>query len=392
MEKPKYINNEKIIINTLKNGKWEQTEINNNHSRNNIKEDIIDDSNEIIHNDEFVGEVSHQKKQKINDNIIEINDGTENSKNNNNNYNNHIESKINRVNKTPNKKFEYGNVIEERRNYKLYVSGVGYVDNNSPESKSNNICIERYIKNSPSCESYKYCSEQDNNVCNYNYNYNINSKIVNRNNNFNTYHSSRRNSPKCIFYSNSPKKEYKTPYNLKHKGIIRDNLDGQYFRVFQAIPVDMDADNCGCLYNEINNCKNQYYSPHKLYNSNIKCIRRNNNNFFYNSSHSNSKSQKKIVINKPIIKHERYKSSNLYQIIENDKAYKPQCETNYKSLCYKKQPIYKKNNIIIKSNKNNDDNKNEYIPKKIFVKKSSKFCYNDNNFIEINENNNNNKS
>ena len=64
MEKPKYINNEKIIINTLKNGKWEQTEINNNHIRDNIKENITDDSNDIIHNDEFVGEVSHKQKQK----------------------------------------------------------------------------------------------------------------------------------------------------------------------------------------------------------------------------------------------------------------------------------------------------------------------------------------
>ena len=77
----------------------------------------------------------------------------------------------------------------------------------------------------------------------------------------------------------------------------------------------------------------------------------------------------------------------MYQIISNDKGYQPQCETNFKSFCYKKHPIYKKNNIIIKSNKNND-NKNEYISKKIHVKKASIFSNNDNNFIEINENNN----
>ena len=386
MEKPKYINNEKIIINTLKNGKWEQTEINNNHIRDNIKENITDDSNDIIHNDEFVGEVSHKQKQKTNDNIIEINDGTENSKNNNN-YN--IGSKINKINKTPNKKFGYGNVIEERRNYKLYVSGVGYVDNNSPEKKPNNICIERCIRNSPSCESYKFFSDQENNICDYN----INSRVVvNRKNDFNTCNSSLRNSPKYICYSSPPKKEYKTPYNLKHKGIIRNNMDGQYFRVFQAIPVDIDTDtdNCDCLYTEINNNKNQYYSPYKLYNNNnnnIKCYRRNNNNFFFNSNHSNCRSQKKFIINRPIIKHERYNSSNLYQIITNDKAYQPQCETNFKSFRYIKQPIYKKNNIIIKSNRNND-NKSEYFSKKIKVKKASKFSNNDNNFIEINENNN----
>lgn len=383
MEKPKYINNEKIIINTLKNGKWEQTEINNNHSRNNIKENIIEDSNDIIHNDEFVGEVSHKKTQKVNDNIIEINDGTENSKYNNNNYYNNIGGKMNRINKTPNKKFEYGNVIEERRNYKLYVSGVGYVDNNSPEKIPNNICIERCIRNSPSCESYKYFSGQDNNVCDYN----INSRVLNRRNDFNTCNSSLRNSPKYICYSSPPKKEYKTPYNLKHKGIIRDNMDGQFFRVFQAIPVDIDEDNYDCLYTEINNNKNQYYSPHKLYNNNIKCYRRNNNNFFFNSNHSNCRSQKKFIINRPIIKHEKYNSSNLYQIITNDKQYQPQCENNFKYFCYKKQPIYKKNNIIIKSSKNND-NKSEYISKKIKVKKASKFSNNDNNFIEVNENNN----
>lgn len=382
MEKPKYINNEKIIINTLKNGKWEQTEINNNHNRNNIKENINDDSNDIIHNEEFVGEVSHKKIQKTNDNIIEIDDGTENQNNNNNN-NIHTGSKTNRINKTPNKKFEYGNVIEERRNYKLYVSGVGYVNNNSPEKVLNNICIERCIRNSPSCESYKYFSEKNDNICDYN----IKSRVVNRNNYFNTCNSSLRNSPKYICYSSPPKKEYETPYNLKHKGIIRDNLDGQYFRVFQAIPVDIDEDNCGCLYTEINKNKKQYYSPHKLNHNNIKCFRRNNNNFFFNSNHSNCRSQNKIVVNRPIIKHERYNSSNLYQIITKDKAYQPQIETNFKSFCYKKHPIYKKNNIIIKSNKNND-NKNEYISKKIKVKKASKFSNNDNNFIEINENNN----
>ena len=387
MEKPKYINNEKIIINTLKNGKWEQTEINNNHNRNNIKEDIIDDSNDIIHNDEFVGEFSHKKIQNQNDNIIEINDGTENSKNNNNNYNIHIGNKINRINKTPNKKFEYGNVIEERRNYKLYVSGVGYVDNNSPEKIPNNICIERYIKNSPSCESYRYFSEQDNNICDYT----INSRaVMNSKNYFNTCNSSQRNSPKYICYSSPPKREYKTPYNLKPKGIIRDNLDGQFFRVFQAIPADIDADNCGCLYTEIYNNKNQYYSPHKLYHNNIKCYRRNNNNFFFNSNLSKSRSQKRFIVNKPLIKHERNNSSNLYQIKTNDKTYQPQSEENFKSFCYKKNPIYKKNNIITKSNKNND-NKIEYFSKKIQVKKASKLSNNynnNNNVIEINENNN----
>ena len=314
--------------------------------------------------------------QKINDNIIEINDRTENSKNNNN-YN--IGSKINRINKTPNKKFEYENVIEERRNYQLYVSGVGHVDDNSPKKISNNICIERYIKNSPSCESYKY-----NNICDYN----INPRVVNRKKDFNSCNSYLRNSPKYICYSSPPKKEYKTPYNLRHKGIIRNNLDGQFFRIIQAIPIDIDVDNWDCLYTEINNNKNQYYSPHKLYNSNIKCYRRNNNNFFFNSNNSNSRSQKKYIINKPIIKNERYNSSNQYQIITNDKGYQPQYEDNYKSLCYKKHPIYKKNNIIIKSNKNND-NKSEYISKKIHVKKASIFSNNDNNFIKINEKNNN---
>lgn len=386
MEKPKYINNEKMIINTLKNGKWEQTEINNNHSRNHIKENINDDSNDIIHNDEFVGEICHNNIQKTNDNIIEINDGTENSNNNNNNYNSKIESKINRINKTPNKKFEYGNVLEERRNYKLYVSGVGYVDNNSPEKISNNICVEKYIRNSPSCESYKYFSEQDNNICDYN----INSKILKRKkNDFNTCYSSLRNSPKHICYSSPPKREYKTPYNLKHKGIIRDNLDGQFFRVFQAIPVDVDIDNCDNLYTDINYNRNLYYSPHRLYDNNIKCYRRNNNNFFFNSNHNNNRSQGKYNYNKPIIKHERYKSSNLYQIISNDKECQPQCGNNLKSFYCKKQPIYKKSNIIIKSNKNNNiENKSEYISKKIHVKKVPIFN-NNNNFIKINENNNN---
>ena len=145
------------------------------------------------------------------------------------------------------------------------------MDNNSPEKISNNICIERYIKNSPSCESYKYY-----NICDYN----INSRIMNRKNYFNTCNSYLRNSPKYICFISPPKKEYKMPYNLKHRGIIRDNLDGQFFRIIQAIPIDIDVDNCDCLYIDINKNKNQYYSPHKLYNSNIKCYRRNNNNFF----------------------------------------------------------------------------------------------------------------
>ena len=400
---------DKIYVDTLKDGKWEKIEL----KRNIQNPDILDDSNDIIKNDEFVGEICqnnnyilNEKRQNKDNNIIKLIDRGQNL-NKDNNYNNNcyiLENQDNIINSSPSKRYEYGKVIEERRNYKFYVSGVGYVDDDTKEDISNRICVEKHIKNSPSVEFYKLYNDNHTNTCS-----NIN--IVKENKEYTSNNSSFRNSPNYICYSSPNKTHYKSPYNLESKGIMKDNLNGQYFRVFKAVPIDIDINDCeevNYKYDNINNF-NKLYSPNKYYIDNNNCNYNNynnryynksrNNNFFFISSNTNNRSQEKYFIQRPIFNNTNYNTSNLnlYETT-NIKSYIPTVRNCYKSFHYKKQsisPTYRTKNYIINRNNinnnrnfSNDDNSNcrnnKFISKKMEFLRQPKNIYN-NNYIQVNE-------
>ena len=355
MSQKRIRNQNRIITTTFKNGRWKEIEKNNYYLNNSNEEDIsnfhiYDNTNDISNNSQTI-----------------------------NRYNNKYyicPHKIKIINNTQNEKFEYGNVIEERRNYKLYISGFENAkkDNFKEDYNklNNNIKTlkycnnQKFIKNSPSLESYDCKDIEINNNIN---NYSLNSKIIRNNREVYSPFSNKRNNINYIYFSSPTKRIYKTPYNLKNKGIIKDNLYGKFYKVFQAIPADIDINNESNykIYNE------QNYSDEKIKNINYK------NNYFNSLYNNNNNDKDKLILyKKPILK--RANDVN-YGNIHNESDY------NNKNPKYIKKikSLYLKN----KSYSNNCKG-NPFICVKEFIKinqenrfKEESNSFNNNNYIEI---------
>jgi len=337
----------------LKNNNIKQSDLGN------IKKfDYIDNKNSILNN---------ERQNNDGDNIFEIINGEKKincCKNRNTMY---IQNRF------PNKRIEYENIIENRRNYQLYISSenkkdiIYNNDNNLNHNYYNTLkhfFNKRHFKNSPSIKSYKdyYNSHQDNNS---------NSKkiINNRERNKNSSDSNKRNRPFFICNSNPIKRIYKSPYNLKEIGIIKDNLYGQFYKVFQAIPIDFDESN------QIN--YNQNFSPEK---ENI--INTNNFYIYSNDINNNIKYNNKYIFQNPILKkstcinsNKNINSMNNSKIKKRDKSlylnkkfYISNCKDNLLTIQkegfinkYNLKQIKPKenNNIYIEINESNrNENKN----------------------------------
>lgn len=371
-----------------------------------IHKNLFVDSDDIILNDEYIGEIP-QKKYIITKDISNCHDNIYNNNNikiireqksiddnyDNNTYVLSSPSTINFINRTPHKKLEYGNVIEERRNYKLYVSGVENVNNDFNGRENNNIHMirnnsnrinlfnhEKYLQKSPSFKSYKYCDEYTNNNIN---DYHINSKIVrtNRNQDLNYFSNNYRNIPSYIYYSSPIKKTYKSPYSLRSKGILKDNAYGQYYRVFQAIPIDIN--DCEDYDDKYNN--NKMYSVKINYNDinnyhNKRHVNAYNNNFIINSNDINRVKEEQYIFVKPEIKTNKNYNSNLHTIEST-----PESDNNIKPIYFKKK-VYKPSITMHNFYKKKANNNNNI---KIKIQDNQEYKKDNNNYIRIKETNKN---
>ena len=343
-------------INTIKTYCINQRQNITKIKKNNFNESILNDAEENI--DEFMGKIPRNNNFNLNnrnyDNnyIKEIINGT-----NQLNYNNNYTYTYNLKNRIPNQRNEFGIVLEERRNYKLYVSGINNTnidyskDNNSNLKVNNKRKIIRHYEENPSFDlsKYKYYNAQNNSNEN---GYCGNSeKIIKKNYSF---YSINRTNPHHICYSSPIKKIYKSPYNLKKKGIIKDNLYGKFYKVFQAVPATIDEETD-------NKIKNRILSEEK--NNYNYC----NNNFEIKTINNN----KKYIFQKPILKNVKYNNSNIINILDNndykaengkkkkslyikEKYYSPNCRNN--CFNYNKGIYYNNENNLKKKNYNNNNN------------------------------------
>ena len=358
--KERFKNNDNSIKTYSINGSFNIIEIKNN----NDNENILDDTEDIIENDEFVGEIPRNnyfylKKDRNYDNnyIEEIIKGTKQS-----NYNNNYYHMSNQKNRIPKRRNEYGNVLEERRNYILYVSGID--NSNLDFQDSNNLKVNnerkivKYYKENPSFElsKYKYYNSQNN--TNENSYCGSSKNIITKNYSF---YSTNRTNPHHICYSSPMKKIYKSPYNLKRKGIIKDNLYGKFYKVFQAVPVTIDEETDNKIRNRILSAEKNNYN---YYNENFEINNINNN--------------KNYVFQKPILRNVKTNNRNVINIVNNNNS-KPKNGKKKKSL-YIKEKNYSPNS------KNNGFN----YKKRIYYNnennlKQKKIYNNNNNYVEINE-------
>ena len=367
---------------------------------------ILDDSDEIIQNDEFVGEMpkyeyiinkeisNNYNNNNYHDNVKFYNRNDSSEKYNNNSYY-FSDSKNNYGKRNRIKKYEYGNIVEERRNYRLYLSGCESYDNVFSEDENEDNKYKRIskinrvnlFKNNSMC-NYPILKSYD---CYNHYNYNSNKKIVRSNRNLNNNYSSSsfRNTHNYICYSSPIKKTCKSPYNLRSKGILKDNLYEKYYRVYKAIPIY----NTEIRIINNNNYKkaDSRFNDYKIFSAKRLCYKnngyninncsnyknKNKNNFLINSNDINKVADNKniLVFKKPKIPKNNnceiirniYKVSNMPFIYEKT-------EINQKT----KKPIYLKKKICSNNNSINNHNNN--------MKKTKN---NNNNFVEIKESNKN---
>ena len=198
---------------------------NKNYIYNNTR-NLIDDSSDIIENDEYVGEIQNQILIKEN------------------------KHKINYRNKTLAGKNKFGTIIEERNNYKFYVSGS--CAGNSKQSKKYQL------------KKYEGNFLQSSNI--------NNDKI---------------NKIKIKEYND------KLLYNFINAGILRYEPKGLFYKIYQAIPIDIN-----------DNYFKKYFFKNEMDLINKENIQKNRNNFFVNSAYinKNKKISKNYVFKKPIIK------------------------------------------------------------------------------------------
>ena len=340
-------NRTNIKTKALNNGMWDKIILkNNNSSPENLEN--------YIRYDDYIEDYSQNNKYILNRENL---------------YNDYNMSRypINRRTKIPNNQFEYGNVIEERRNYKLYISGI------ENSSNINNNCFNSHYFKAYKCNNNDICNQMNDSF--------INSKIKKRKRNSNLYspYSNNRRNSNYIYYSSPTKKIYKSPYYLKNKGIIKDNIFGNLYKVFEAVPIST---------NDLE--KNDY----KLNNRIISPKKENNINYMRNNDIQKEQNNNNFIFKKPILKMEKYKNSNKRsQNIKvdtiNNKIIGLEFGKKIKSLYFIKKSYSsncKGNNFISKKIINNKKNN---LNRSINEEKSQLI---NNTYIEINESNSNKKN
>lgn len=350
-------NRTNIKTKALNNGMWDKIILkNNNSSPENLEN--------YIRYDDYIEDYSQNNKYILNRENL---------------YNDYNMSRypINRRTKIPNNQFEYGNVIEERRNYKLYISGIENSSNDKfkddNKNNINNNCFNSHYFKAYKCNNNDICNQMNDSF--------INSKIKKRKRNSNLYspYSNNRRNSNYIYYSSPTKKIYKSPYYLKNKGIIKDNIFGNLYKVFEAVPIST---------NDLE--KNDY----KLNNRIISPKKENNINYMRNNDIQKEQNNNNFIFKKPILKMEKYKNSNKRsQNIKvdniNNKIIGLEFGKKIKSLYFIKKSYSsncKGNNFISKKIINNKKNN---LNRSINEEKSQLI---NNTYIEINESNSNKKN
>ena len=282
----------------------------------NIENNIIensnfdDDSNNIIENDEYVGEIINNIKKL-----------------NNNNKN------LNRT-KSPNIKDQYGNIIEERSNYLFYVSGVEYIKLNNNNYQKHNKTFFKTIQAK---------RNKDNKYNNFRYFRKCHNHLENKNkdNIINISNSKEKNIENAnLTY------EQDSSFYYNNVGIIKDSSQEQFYKIYQAIPFDINTQQIEIPKNKTNNY---------LINSHKKKYG-NRNNFVINSIDIDKKTSNNFVFEKKLIN----RKNNIIKRDEIDDIL--QSKNKIKSLYFKNRAItpFKNSNNHQKIKKiNNNHTKNQ---------------------------------
>lgn len=251
---------------------------------------IEDDSNEKIENDEYVDKTIVRNKIII--------------KNLKRKYNNNLS----------NNQYKKGIVLEERHNYKFFISGVGYSDVNilNDEEKKNFEVKEKISSYTQKRLNYDELYNQQH----FQYNkYNYNLLKNKRTENIHTFNSERVNFNKTD--NNILNTEHqKSPFDFQSMGILRDSSNGQLFKIYQAIPIDINNES---MEEELKNTS--------FLNNNYKKAYGNKNNFFINSIDIDRRTTKNYVFQKPIINRKimtkkMKKNENGCDILQSEKKIK----------------------------------------------------------------------
>ena len=144
----------------------------------------------------------------------------------------------------------------------------------------------------------------------------------------------------------------KTPYNFKNTGFLRDSSNGQLYKIYQVIPID------------INNEKiEEVLQKNKNYlNNNYKKIYGNKNNFLINSIDIDNDSINNNVFQKPILTRKIISNTNIYDNYANDyKNITPKIKLNSLDLDNQSISLKDYNNKIFQ---NADDKINKCIQNK----------------------------
>ena len=145
-----------------------------------------------------------------------------------------------------NKELQYGDIIEEKNNYIFYASGIRYY-NIKNEEKHNLENKSIYIPFNSRTNKINYTSK------NKNYQNNLKEKNFDLLDSEEEYNNSENN--------NIEIHNYKSCFNFKDAGILRDSLNGNLFKIYQAIPLDINNKNIEL---DLSKAKNYLNNNHKI--------------------------------------------------------------------------------------------------------------------------------
>ena len=180
-----------------------------NKIKNKIKNQYkLEDSSDVIENEEYVGEIIPKNNIIIKnhkDNIFETHP-----------TNNH---------------YQNGIIVEERNNYQFYVSGVGYTNNNILKKKNYNNLYEKQKL------CYNEKKESVNNKIKtekfFNDYYDCNNKLINIQG-YSNFENEKDEDIKNYELNNN-----KSYCRFQNFGFLKDSSNGQLYKIYEAIPIDI---------------------------------------------------------------------------------------------------------------------------------------------------------
>ena len=224
-----------------------------------------EDSSDVIENDEYVGEIIPKNKIII-----------KNYKNNTHSTNNPDQNGI---------------IIEERNNYQFYVSGNGYATNNIQKNQNSNNLFGNQKLNYNKSKKLVYDELNVNRGLN-NDNYDCNlskSKEINNIQEYSNFENENYGDDE-----NNTLYNHKSTFGFRNVGIIKDSSNGQLYKIYEAIPIDINNEN---IEQQLRNNKNYLIK-------NLKSAYGNRNNFVINSIGINKKETNNYISESPLIKKE----------------------------------------------------------------------------------------